>query len=89
MGLIKIIENLSRKINIQSTRHIRDSRTWFIETEQHTLEKNIPNHFLEQRVSDRAGGTPENNIQNANQEHPQRVQTKSHPETEETLVKEI
>jgi hypothetical protein len=53
------------------------------------IRKNIPNHFLEQRVSDRAGGTPENNIQNANQEHSQPVQTKSHPETEETLVKEI
>ena len=39
MGLIKITENWSRKINIRSTRHVRDSRTWFIETEQHTLEK--------------------------------------------------
>ena len=33
------------------------------------IGKNFPNHFLEQRVSDRAGGTPQNNIQNANQAH--------------------
>jgi hypothetical protein len=33
------------------------------------IGKNFPHHFLEQRVSDRAGGTPRNNIQNANQEH--------------------
>jgi hypothetical protein len=51
--------------------------------------KNFPNHFLEQRVSDKAGGTPQNNIQNANQEHPRRIQTTINPKTEETLVKEI
>jgi hypothetical protein len=45
--------------------------------------KNFPNHFLEQRVSDKAGGTPQNNI------HPRRIQTTSNPKTEETLVKEI
>ena len=53
------------------------------------IGKNFPNHFLEQRVSDKAGGTPQNNIQNANQEHPRRIQTTSNPKTEETLVKEI
>jgi hypothetical protein len=53
------------------------------------IGKNFPNLFLEQRVSDKAGGTPQNNIQNANQEHPRRIQTTSNPKTEETLVKEI
>jgi hypothetical protein len=53
------------------------------------IGKNIPNHFLEQRVSDRAGGTPQNNIQTANQEHPRPIQTTSNPEMEEMLVKEI
>jgi hypothetical protein len=45
--------------------------------------------FLVQRVSDRVGGTPQNNIQTANQEHPRPIQTTSNPEMEETLVKEI
>ena len=38
------------------------------------IGKNFPNNFLEQGVSDKAGGTPQNNIQNANQEHPKQSQ---------------
>ena len=34
------------------------------------IGKNILNHILEQRVSNGAVGTPQNNIQNVNQEHP-------------------
>ena len=45
MSLIKITENWSRKINIQSIRHVRDSRMWFIETEQHTLKKHPESYF--------------------------------------------
>jgi hypothetical protein len=37
------------------------------------IGKNFPNHFLEQRVSNKAAGRPQNNIQNANQEHPRLI----------------